>query len=245
MQILLKGISVHYEGLNYAVDSIDFKIDRDEFFLLLGGIGSGKSTLLRIIAGLEKPSDGEIFLNGVSGEELRVRDRNICYIGDSCNLLKGKNVGKGITYGLKIRKFSKKEREFKLKEVADKLELRDWLKIKHSRRKPLPDEILYKAQLARAIVREPSILIFDDPFLGLDFKIKDVSGKEKKKSLEAVALDCLLSDKKSAMLNLTATVIKSLSVTTIFVTSDTEEAEFLSNALSVEYKTLASGKLNS
>ncbi|MCL2848162.1 MAG: ATP-binding cassette domain-containing protein [Firmicutes bacterium] len=248
MQITLKNISKDYDGLIGAINGVDLTINNGDIFVLLGQIGSGKTTLCRLIAGLEVPSEGEIFFDGVAGDSVSIKERDICYIGDSCGLLKGKTIEKSIIYGLKLRKIPKEEISSRLKKASQMLGLCNWLKTKPSKKKPLPSEIQVKAFLARALVRKPKIIIFDDLLLGMYEQAERPrvrSIRESDMSFVGDAEDGVPQNEtnKNQLLHLICSTIKSLSATTIFVTSDNFQAQLFANEFQTEYKTLTNGIL--
>jgi len=224
-ELLLKNITKNYDGLDGAVSDINLSIASGAVFLVQGSIGSGKSTLCRIIAGLENPSSGEMFFNGVEYGSVTIKQRDICYIGDSCTLWNGK-LNKTIIKGAKNHGIEKSVIEDRLKIASELLGLEKWLKHNYKKKsEKLPQDIILKAQLARAIVREPKILIIDDMFLGCDIEF-----------LENFVIDDFLNPLINTVKNLKNTI-------TIITTSEIVEAEFLASSLAIEYNVMASGIL--
>src|SRR3954471_24292020 len=104
MSIELKNVSKRFGGVA-AVNSISFNVKEGELMALLGPSGGGKTTVLRMIAGLEMPTSGDIFIRGQSVSKVPVQKRNIGFVFQSYALFKSMNVVKNIALGLKIKKW--------------------------------------------------------------------------------------------------------------------------------------------
>ena len=162
--VIVRGLSKWF-GPEQILDDVGFSIGEGESLVLLGPSGSGKSTTLRLIAGLETPDSGEIFLRGKRIEHLRARDRNIGVIFQNYALFPRMTVAENIGFGLRIRKVEKK----KCGEVIDRL--LDLIGLQDQRDK-FPSQISggqqQRVAIARALAYEPDLLLFDESFSALD-----------------------------------------------------------------------------
>ncbi len=126
-----KDVSKSYNE-NIAVDSISFTVNKGEFFSLLGPSGCGKTTTLRLVAGLEEPTSGDIFIDGKNVNDLEPHLRPVNTVFQSYSLFPHLSVKENIIFGLKIRKFDEKEIEERLEEVISLIDLKEYLKKKTS-----------------------------------------------------------------------------------------------------------------
>lgn len=154
------------------LEDLSLKITQYHFTCLLGNTGSGKSTLLRIIAGLEKPAAGKVWLRDhlvTDGHHLLVppEKRNIGYIFQDLALWPHFSVFDNVAFGLKVRKV--KDRQGKVKQMLDYFNLND-----HARKYPhqLSGGQQQLVALARSLVLEPDILLLDEPLSNLDVQLR-------------------------------------------------------------------------
>ena len=180
-----------------AVVDVDLESREGEFLVLLGPSGSGKTTLLRMIAGLEEPSSGEIWIGGVLVNDLTPRQRRIAMVFQSYALYPHLTVLGNIEFPLKARRMRKEERRQKAQWAAGLLGIGHLLA-----RKPreLSGGERQRVALARAIVREPSLFLLDEPLSNLDAKLR-ASAREELEQFQ-----------------------KKIGTTTIYVTHDQVEA---------------------
>lgn len=152
-----------------AVDNIDLDIAPGEFVSILGPSGCGKTTLLRMLAGLERPSDGQIRIGDVAVNDLPPGKRDIAMVFQSYALYPHMSVAGNIEYPLKKRKVPKPERARRVKEAAALLQLDELLK-----RKPreLSGGQQQRVALGRALVRDPAVFLLDEPLSNLDAKLR-------------------------------------------------------------------------
>ncbi len=168
-EVILKNISKTYDGKTYAVSNVNFDIKDKEFVVLVGPSGCGKSTTLRMIAGLEDISDGELLIDDKKVNEVSPKDRDIAMVFQNYALYPHMTVYENMAFGLKMRKFPKKEIEERVNETAKILELEPYLKRKP---KALSGGQRQRVALGRAIVRKPKVFLFDEPLSNLDAKMR-------------------------------------------------------------------------
>src|SRR4051812_44461589 len=168
MSIELRQVSKRF-GDVVAADRVSFSIAEGELMALLGPSGGGKTTVLRMIAGLEMPSSGEIFINGQRVNDLSVQLRNIGFVFQSYALFKTMSVFKNIAFGLKIKKWPKKDIEARAAELLELLELKGL-------EKRYPHQLSggqrQRVAIARALAPKPAVLLLDEPFGAVDAKIR-------------------------------------------------------------------------
>lgn len=167
-EVSLKNIYKAY-GKAEVIHGISCDIADGEFVVLLGPSGCGKSTLLRMIAGLEKVTDGELRIGGKVVNDLEPMDRDIAMVFQNYALYPHMSVYKNMAYGLKIRKMPKQEIERRVQDAADILGLANLLE-----RKPrqLSGGQRQRVAMGRCIVREPQVFLFDEPLSNLDAKLR-------------------------------------------------------------------------
>jgi ABC-type sugar transport system ATPase subunit len=152
-----------------AVDDVTIDVEDHDFMILLGPSGCGKSTLLRMVAGLETPTSGEIFIGDTLVNNIEPKLRDVAMVFQSYALYPHKTVQANIEFPLKARGESKEGRATKAKTAADALGLRPYLD-----RKPgqLSGGQRQRVALARAIVRQPAVFCMDEPLSNLDAKLR-------------------------------------------------------------------------
>lgn len=163
--LILKNISkVFPGGVNAVIDfSLDVK-DR-EFMVIVGPSGCGKTTVLRMIAGLEEPTEGEIYISDKNITKLDPKERNVSMVFQNYALFPHLNVFENIAFGMRARKEPKNEIDIKVPEVAKVLEI-DHLLDRYP--KKLSGGERQRVAMGRAIVRDPNIFLMDEPLANLD-----------------------------------------------------------------------------
>jgi multiple sugar transport system ATP-binding protein len=156
-------------GKTIVLRDINFTVREDEFVVLVGPSGCGKSTILRSIAGLETPTSGEIWIGGKNITDVHPRDRDIAMVFQSYALYPHLTVYDNMAFGLKMRKTSASEIDQRVKEAASFFELGDLL---HRKPKELSGGQRQRVALGRAVVRNPSAFLFDEPLSNLDAKLR-------------------------------------------------------------------------
>jgi multiple sugar transport system ATP-binding protein len=168
-QVKLVGISKYYEGKNKAVDNVNLEINDKEFVVLVGPSGCGKSTTLRMIAGLEEISEGEISIDGILVNNIPPKNRDIAMVFQNYALYPHMTVFENMSFGLKLRKYSKEEIKERVNDAAKILEIEELLNRKP---KQLSGGQRQRVAVGRAIVRKPKVFLFDEPLSNLDAKLR-------------------------------------------------------------------------
>ncbi len=203
--IRLEGVTKRY-GTFAAADSVDLSVTQGEFVTILGPSGSGKTTLLSLIAGLNRPTSGRIFIGGRDVTNATAQERNIGLVFQSYALFPHMTVLQNVLFPLGVRKIGGAE--------ADRL-ARDALKLvrldgfENRRPSQLSGGQQQRVALARAVVFKPDILLLDEPLGALDRKLREELQVELKQ------------------------LQRTLGVTTLLVTHDQEEALSLSDRIMV------------
>ena len=167
--VVLKNLVKSYDGKKNIIDGINLEIKDKEFIVLVGSSGCGKSTILRLISGLEEVTSGEILIDDKVVNNTHPKDRDIAFVFQSYALYPHMSVYENIAFGLKMRKYPKKEIDTKVREVAKALNLEDLLE-----RKPrqLSGGQRQRVALGRAIVRNPKVFLMDEPLSNLDANLR-------------------------------------------------------------------------
>jgi multiple sugar transport system ATP-binding protein len=174
-EVTLKNISKVYEDYKKkgekpkAVDDISFTVHDKEFMVIVGPSGCGKSTLLRMIAGLEEIDEGELSIDGKRINDISPRDRDIAMVFQNYALYPHMTVYDNMAFGLKLKKFSKKEIKERVMQTAQLLEIENELQRKP---KTLSGGQRQRVAIGRAIIRRPKVFLFDEPLSNLDAKLR-------------------------------------------------------------------------
>lgn len=168
-QVLLKKINKIYPDGYHAVKDQDLTIEDGEFMVIVGPSGCAKSTILNMIAGLEEITEGEIFIGDRGVNNVPPKDRDIAMVFQSYALYPHMNVRENMAFGLKIRKFPKKEIKKRVNEAADILGIGELLDKKPA---ALSGGQRQRVAVGRAIVRHPQVFLFDEPLSNLDAKLR-------------------------------------------------------------------------
>ena len=168
-EIVLDNVTKEFAGAVRACDRVSLTIRDGEFMVLVGPSGCGKSTLLRMIAGLEEATEGTISIGGRDVTDLAPRHRDIAMVFQNYALYPHMDVRKNLGYGLRVRRTPAAEIERRVNEVAKLLGLEQLLD-----RKPaaLSGGQRQRVAMGRAIVREPSAFLMDEPLSNLDAKLR-------------------------------------------------------------------------
>ncbi|UBF30364.1 TOBE-like domain-containing protein (plasmid) [Kovacikia minuta CCNUW1] len=196
MGISVQNVSKHY-GSFHAVDQVSLNFKTGSLVALLGPSGSGKSTLLRMIAGLEKPDSGQIYLVGEDATYRRVQDRHIGFVFQHYALFKHLTVRQNVAFAMEIRKVAKDKIQERVEELLSLVQLGG---LGDRYPSQLSGGQRQRVALARALAVQPRVLLLDEPFGALDAKVR----KELRTWLRRLHHE--------------------VNVTTVFVTHDQEEA---------------------
>ncbi len=185
---------------------IDLEIAEGEFFTMLGPSGSGKTTTLRMIAGFEEPTAGTVELAGADVVGMPPFDRAVNTVFQDYALFPHMSVGENVSYGLRVAKVPKDERERRRDEALEMVRLSDY-----GERKPseLSGGQRQRVALARAIVNRPRVLLLDEPLGALDLKLREQMQTELK------------------------TIQGEVGITFVYVTHDQDEALTMSDRIAV------------
>ena len=202
----LKEIKKSFTEGEAVLDNISLEISKGEFVTLLGSSGCGKTTTLRIIAGLEQPDAGSVWLDGreVTGLEPNQRDVNTVF--QNYALFPHMNVAENIGYGLKLKKVPKSEIKKKVSQMLELVQLEGYEKRKPSE---LSGGQKQRVAIARALVNNPKVLLLDEPLGALDLQLR-----------RAMQIELKHLQKK-------------LGITFIYITHDQEEAINMSDRIAV------------
>ncbi|HEY6402306.1 MAG TPA: ABC transporter ATP-binding protein, partial [Blastocatellia bacterium] len=152
-------------GGQQIIADVSFEIAAGEMLVVLGPSGSGKTTLLRIIAGLEQPDAGEIYLNGKQARILPPQKRELGVVFQEHALFQRKTAEQNVAFGLEARKLTRAEIDRTVDEMLDLVNLRE-------HRKKYPSQLSggqrQRVALARALAFRPTAMLFDEPFSALD-----------------------------------------------------------------------------
>lgn len=202
----LKNIKKSFQEGEDVLDGICLTAKKGEFVTLLGSSGCGKTTTLRIIAGLEQPDSGQVFLNGKDVTGLEPNRRNVNTVFQNYALFPHMNVADNIGYGLKLKKTPKAEISRRVKEMLELVQLAGFEKRKPSE---LSGGQRQRVAIARALVNNPEVLLLDEPLGALDLQLRRAMQHELKH------------------------LQKKLGITFIYITHDQEEAINMSDTIAV------------
>lgn len=201
----IQGIKKSFGNL-HALDGVSLSIRDGEFFSLLGPSGCGKTTLLRIIAGFERPDQGQLSFNGHDIDWMAPNHRPFNMVFQKYALFPHLNVEKNIMFGLKMLKVDHLEAIRRVSEALDLVQMTDFARRDVT---TLSGGQQQRVALARALVNRPRVLLLDEPLSALDMKLR-----------EQMQLELLKLQRK-------------LKITFIFVTHDQDEAMSLSDRIAV------------
>lgn len=168
-KLLLENVTKIYDRNIYAAKNISFEVQPEEFTVLVGPSGCGKTTTLRLIAGLEELTSGSIYIEGKLVNDVSPKDRDVAMVFQNYALYPHMSVFDNMAFGLRMRKYPKKEIKGRVDETAVTLGISDLLD-----RKPrqLSGGQRQRVALGRSIVRQPKLFLFDEPLSNLDAKLR-------------------------------------------------------------------------
>jgi multiple sugar transport system ATP-binding protein len=205
MEVRYAGVCKTFSGVDALID-LDLHVTDGTFLALLGPSGCGKTTALRILAGLEEPTSGSVFIGDREVTTLQPKDRDVAMVFQSYALYPHKSVADNIAYPLRVRKVAKEQRAKRVTEVAQMLSIDPLL---GRMPRALSGGQRQRVALARAIVREPRAFLMDEPLSNLDAQLR---------------LQMRIEIKR---------LQKQLGVTTLYVTHDQVEAMTMADMVAV------------
>ena len=206
--LVLKNVTKAF-GKSVVIDNLDLTIKRGTMVTLLGPSGCGKTTILRLVAGLENPTSGQIFIDGEDVTKSSIQNRDICIVFQSYALFPHMSIGDNVGYGLRMQNVNKEERKQRVKEA---LELVDLAGFEDRYVDQISGGQQQRVALARALVLKPKVLLFDEPLSNLDANLRRAM-REKIRELQ-----------------------QSLGITSLYVTHDQTEAFAVSDEVIVMNK---------
>ena len=206
--LVLKNITKAF-GKSVVIDNLDLTIKRGTMVTLLGPSGCGKTTILRLVAGLESPTSGQIFIDGEDVTKSSIQNRDICIVFQSYALFPHMSIGDNVGYGLRMQNVNLEERKQRVKEA---LELVDLAGFEDRYVDQISGGQQQRVALARALVLKPKVLLFDEPLSNLDANLRR-SMREKIRELQ-----------------------QRLGITSLYVTHDQTEAFAVSDEVIVMHK---------
>ena len=169
-EVVLKNIAKKF-GNSIALDNVSLTIPDDSFVVLLGPTGAGKTTMLRMVSGLDKPDSGEVFIGGQPVAYLAPAQRNVAMVFQQYSLYPHLTVRENLAFPLKspLLKTPASEIERKINEVAEVLQITHKLDNKAT---ALSGGEMQRVSIGRALVRNPTIYLMDEPLSSLDAKLR-------------------------------------------------------------------------
>lgn len=196
MYVEMKHIEKNY-GSFHASRDVSFGIDKGKLVALLGPSGSGKTTILRMLAGLENPNSGDIFIDGRRVNDIPAAKRGIGFVFQNYALFRYMTVYDNVAFGLEIQKRPKEEIRQRVLEMIDLVGL-------SGMEKRYPNQLSggqrQRVAFARALAPNPQVLLLDEPFAAIDAKVRQ------------------------ELRNWLKDTIHRVGITSIFVTHDQDEA---------------------
>ena len=203
--LILKDVTKSF-GKTVVIDHLNLAIERGTMTTLLGPSGCGKTTILRLVAGLESPTSGQIFIDGEDVTKASIQQRDICIVFQSYALFPHMSIADNVGYGLKMLNVPREERRVRVEEALALVDLAGF-------GERYVDQISggqqQRVALARALVLKPKVLLFDEPLSNLDANLRR-SMREKIRELQ-----------------------QSLGITSLYVTHDQSEAFAVSDQVIV------------
>jgi sn-glycerol 3-phosphate transport system ATP-binding protein len=204
--VALRSITKEYPGGTFALDDLSLDVPDGEFLILVGPSGCGKTTALRLIAGLDKPTSGQISIGERLVNGISPRDRDIAMVFQNYALYPHMTVYRNLAFGLKERRTPKREIDRRVREISSVLSLDELLKRRPAQ---LSGGQRQRVAMGRALVREPKVFLLDEPLSNLDAKLRVQMRAELKR------------------------LHQRLGITTVYVTHDQVEAMTLADRIVV------------
>jgi ABC-type sugar transport system ATPase subunit len=194
----LRGLSKVFPDGTRAVSDVDLVVDHGALLVVVGPSGCGKSTLLRMVAGLEEPTAGDVVMDGSTVNVVRPSRRDIALATQSYALYPHMTVGENIGFPLMIAGLDHREIDERVRAVASALHIDEVLE---RRPRQLSGGQQQRTAMARALVRDPRLLLLDEPMSNLDAKLRDQTGFVISRILRRLELTTLMvtHDQREAM----------------------------------------------
>lgn len=202
----LRGLSKCYPDGRWAVRDVDLDVDHGALVVVAGPSGCGKTTLLRMVAGLEKPTAGDVIIDGAVVNGVRTSERNLAYTSQGYSLYPHMTVARNVGFPLTVERLHQRDIERRVTEIARMLQIDDVLDRRPSE---LSGGQQQRTAMARALVRHPRLLLLDEPMSNLDAKLRIQTG------------------------SVVAAIQRRLDLTTLMVTHDQREAMAMGDRLVV------------
>jgi multiple sugar transport system ATP-binding protein len=186
--VRLHQIARRFSAGAAAVENISFEVPDGQLWVLVGPSGCGKSTILRMIAGLDSPTAGEIYIAGQNVNDLPARDRDVAMVFQNYALYPHMTVAENLAFGLKMRRVEPANIQQRVALVAEALELSHLLTRKP---KQLSGGQQQRVALGRAIARQPQVFLLDEPLSNLDAQLRDDTRVELKRLHQQVGITTL------------------------------------------------------
>lgn len=193
-------------GEKEIIKNINLEVYEGEFITLLGSSGCGKTTILRSISGMDRPTSGRVYLDGIDVTDVDPTRRQVNTIFQNYALFPLMTIEKNIEFGLKMKKVPKQERKKRVKEMIELVHLEGYEKRKP---KELSGGEQQRVSIVRGLINNPKVLLLDEPLSALDLKLR------KNMQIELKQLQ------------------KKLGITFIYVTHDQDEALSMSDRIAV------------
>ncbi|MGF6650420.1 multiple sugar transport system ATP-binding protein [Paraburkholderia youngii] len=170
-EIRLHGVMKRFGDI-VAVDDVSFDVKEGEFVVLLGPSGAGKTTTLRLIAGLERPDEGEIFIDGAAAKDMHPADRDVAFVFQQYSLYPHLTVFGNLAFPLRSprRRVSEAEVTARVQMVAQMLHIESKL---GNLATHLSGGEMQRVAIGRALVRQPKVFLMDEPLSSLDAKLRE------------------------------------------------------------------------